>query len=496
MTKKSSRVRNLLKKHRLSGVNKPKRTPSHPKKSHIVLAKSGDTTKLIRFGEQGASTAGKPKKGESDRMKQKRKSFKARHAKNIAKGKLSAAFWSNKQKWSTGGWVGGPVQLPILKLGGMPYKKKKKNRRGRPVRAKAQLGGFNFNSFIDQLNTLPALTSALGQTSHLNAGFNAQSGNAANMLGLMFSGLQNNQADPRTDRVLTESRGFFGFKNGGSPGMAIDVKVTLPSKKKKSKGRTKLNRMLKKYQKKVNEARMEVREARKEITNEAAAQLFNQSAFRTNARDVVPRDGKKFKRQLGGGVSAPLRNINAIPPVGLNGNEGGSLMGIMPPQFIDPTAFESPLVPSAQQTQQRRQQQLLNQLLQQPLGAQLGAAVGPAALQQQIQAPQMKPLPTQLAGIPVNPLGLLQEEGPVVVPSRQLTFANIDAPTIVVPIPGMNAVVEVPIATTSIEREGDESSSKKKSKKRRKKKRNPIECGFPKTGPHMKRNEYFDQKLA
>ena len=81
------------------GYNKPKRTSKHPTKSHVVLAKEGDTIKTIRFGEQGASTAGKPKKGESDRMKKKRKSFKARHAKNIAKGKLSAAYWADKVKW-------------------------------------------------------------------------------------------------------------------------------------------------------------------------------------------------------------------------------------------------------------------------------------------------------------------------------------------------------------------------------------------------------------
>lgn len=83
----------------VSGFNSPKRTPNHPKKSHIVVAKVGDKIKTIRFGEQGASTAGKPKSGESDRMKKKRASFKARHAKNIAKGKLSAAYWANKVKW-------------------------------------------------------------------------------------------------------------------------------------------------------------------------------------------------------------------------------------------------------------------------------------------------------------------------------------------------------------------------------------------------------------
>jgi len=82
-----------------AGYNKPKRTPSHATKSHVVLAKEGSTIKMIRFGEQGASTAGKPKAGESDKMKAKRKSFKARHGKNIARGKLSAAYWANKVKW-------------------------------------------------------------------------------------------------------------------------------------------------------------------------------------------------------------------------------------------------------------------------------------------------------------------------------------------------------------------------------------------------------------
>tara|TARA_R110002110_G_C13364145_1_gene709724 strand:- start:425 stop:727 length:303 start_codon:yes stop_codon:yes gene_type:complete len=83
----------------LEGFNKPKRTPKHPKKSHVVMAKEGDKVKLIRFGEQGAKTAGKPKSGETDRMKKKRKSFKSRHGKNIAKGKMSAAYWADKVKW-------------------------------------------------------------------------------------------------------------------------------------------------------------------------------------------------------------------------------------------------------------------------------------------------------------------------------------------------------------------------------------------------------------
>lgn len=83
----------------VSGYNKPKRTPDHPKKSHIVVAKQGDQVKTIRFGEQGAKTAGKPKEGESERMKKKRASFKARHSKNISKGKMSAAYWADKVKW-------------------------------------------------------------------------------------------------------------------------------------------------------------------------------------------------------------------------------------------------------------------------------------------------------------------------------------------------------------------------------------------------------------
>jgi len=84
---------------KFSGYNKPKRTPNHPTKSHVVLAKEGDTVKMIRFGEQGAKTAGKPKAGESEAMKKKRASFKARHAKNIKKGKMSAAYWADKVKW-------------------------------------------------------------------------------------------------------------------------------------------------------------------------------------------------------------------------------------------------------------------------------------------------------------------------------------------------------------------------------------------------------------
>ena len=81
----------------VSGYNKPKRTPNHPTKSHVVVAKEGDKVKTIRYGQQGVSGAGKNPKTASE--KARRKSFKARHAKNIAKGKMSAAYWANKAKW-------------------------------------------------------------------------------------------------------------------------------------------------------------------------------------------------------------------------------------------------------------------------------------------------------------------------------------------------------------------------------------------------------------
>jgi hypothetical protein len=86
-----------LKKYGVSGYNKPKRTPNHPTKSHVVVAKQGDKVKVIRFGQQGVSGAGKNPKTEA--QKARRKSFKARHAKNIAKGKMSAAWWANEIKW-------------------------------------------------------------------------------------------------------------------------------------------------------------------------------------------------------------------------------------------------------------------------------------------------------------------------------------------------------------------------------------------------------------
>ena len=92
--KKDSR----LKRAGVSGYNKPKRTPNHPKKSHIVVAKVGSKVKTIRFGQQGVKGSPK-KKGESAAYRKRREAFKARHAKNIARGKLSAAYWANKVKW-------------------------------------------------------------------------------------------------------------------------------------------------------------------------------------------------------------------------------------------------------------------------------------------------------------------------------------------------------------------------------------------------------------
>lgn len=93
----ASKYSNFLKRHGLKGFNKPKRTPDHPKKSHVVAAKEGDKVKLIRFGEQGADTV--TESNPTGARAKKRASFKARHAKNIKKGKMSAAYWANKVKW-------------------------------------------------------------------------------------------------------------------------------------------------------------------------------------------------------------------------------------------------------------------------------------------------------------------------------------------------------------------------------------------------------------
>lgn len=101
----------------VSGYNKPKRTPNHPKKSHVVVAKQGDQVKTIRFGQQGVS--GSPKKeGESASYRKRRESFKARHAKNIAKGKMSAAYWADRTKWTIlGPMLIGEVWLNVSSSG-------------------------------------------------------------------------------------------------------------------------------------------------------------------------------------------------------------------------------------------------------------------------------------------------------------------------------------------------------------------------------------------
>lgn len=96
---KKEKAKDAFKKVGVEGYNKPKRTPKHPRSSHVVVVEVDGSPKIIRFGEQGAKTAGKPKAGESEAMKKKRAAFKARHAKNIAKGKTSAAYWADKVKW-------------------------------------------------------------------------------------------------------------------------------------------------------------------------------------------------------------------------------------------------------------------------------------------------------------------------------------------------------------------------------------------------------------
>jgi hypothetical protein len=93
----NDKVKRAVKNAGVSGVNKPKRTPSHPTKSHVVVAKEGDKVKTIRFGQQGVKGAGKSPKTAAE--KARKKSFKARHAKNISKGKMSAGWWADKVKW-------------------------------------------------------------------------------------------------------------------------------------------------------------------------------------------------------------------------------------------------------------------------------------------------------------------------------------------------------------------------------------------------------------
>jgi hypothetical protein len=97
MAQDKKELYNVLKRAGVSGFNKPKRTPGHPTKSHVVVARSGGTTKTIRFGQQGVSGAGANPKSAGEQARQR--SFKARHASNIAKGPMSAAYWADKVKW-------------------------------------------------------------------------------------------------------------------------------------------------------------------------------------------------------------------------------------------------------------------------------------------------------------------------------------------------------------------------------------------------------------
>lgn len=92
-------IKKTLKRYGLKGVNKPKRTPKHKSKSHIVLAKQGNQVKLIRFGSQGASTAPRGRKNESKADKAKRAAFRKRHARGIKRGRMSGSFWAAKVKW-------------------------------------------------------------------------------------------------------------------------------------------------------------------------------------------------------------------------------------------------------------------------------------------------------------------------------------------------------------------------------------------------------------
>lgn len=95
----AAKAKAAVKRAGVKGVNKPKRTPNHPTKSHVVVAKEGSKIRTIRFGQQNVKGS-PPKKGESDAAKKRRASFKARHSKNIAKGKMSAAWWSDRAKWT------------------------------------------------------------------------------------------------------------------------------------------------------------------------------------------------------------------------------------------------------------------------------------------------------------------------------------------------------------------------------------------------------------
>jgi hypothetical protein len=141
-------------------LNQPKRTPGHPTKSHVVKTKVDGKEKIIRFGQQGASTAGKPKEGESDRMKAKRASFKARHSANIAKGPASAAYWANKVKWADGGSVklnyaeGGAVEETKAAFGIYP------KQRGKPSSKETKKAMADAVQFAAEMTIPQSLTDA------------------------------------------------------------------------------------------------------------------------------------------------------------------------------------------------------------------------------------------------------------------------------------------------------------------------------------------------
>jgi hypothetical protein len=146
-------------------LDKPRRTPGHPTKSHIVKTKVDGKERIIRFGEQGASTAGKPKAGESERMTKKRASFKARHAKNIAKGKSSPAYWADKVKWNTGGSVDLKNMLDDYEsIDDVTHLVQKFKNGGQPKKAKEPGFMDYLESAYNTASSLPDLPNAIYQS--------------------------------------------------------------------------------------------------------------------------------------------------------------------------------------------------------------------------------------------------------------------------------------------------------------------------------------------
>lgn len=345
--------------------------------------------------------------------------------------------------------------------------KNKKKRRGYK-KMKKQFGGINFADTLTQFNSDPALASVLGQTNVLGSGFNAQLGNAGNIMALLASSLNRNNTDPRLDRRLTFGQGSFGFRDGGSPAIAVDVDVKIASDKK---SRRKYRKMLKKYSDKVNKIREDALMEEAKTMKEFIKRQFNgqHSINGLTARDIAP-----IERRQTGGFTAPLRQLDLIRPVGLAGGAGDFFIN------GDITTF-SPLIPTRQQAQQAAIQQQIASAQQNPFLAQLGLSVGAqTAVPQQTEAAE----PPTLGGLPVNPNGLFAERGPVVVPSRDLTFQGIDVPTAVIPIPGLNSVVEMPLARVTINRDGDDEGRRRRRRRRKTENEKMAKkyC-FPETGP-------------